>query len=109
MIQDLSQQFLLHDKHPFFAFSAAGAALVLLGGCATTDTALREPPPMQAPRLASPFDEAEALAAVEYCVDLDAQDDAALPPHSRIIQPERHTASWDCHMTAATTSTAIGR
>jgi hypothetical protein len=77
---------------------AQGLALV---GCTTANVKapfVSDIPPttMQRAVLSPPFSQDEALAAIEFCVDLDAQDDHFANPGNPIyaMVPER-IANWD--------------
>lgn len=54
------------------------------------------PPTMQRPLLGPPFSQDEALSMVEFCVDLDAQDDHFANPNNPIYaMVQERIAAWD--------------
>jgi hypothetical protein len=60
---------------PYGVLLVAFLAVLALSGCRTVPPAYPDTNPMTPPSTTSQFDKAEAMAMVEFCIDLDNQDD----------------------------------
>src|ERR1017187_4524915 len=60
---------------PYGVLPVAFLAVLALSGCRTVPPAYPDSNPMTTPSTTSQFDKAEAKAMVEFCIDLDNQED----------------------------------